>query len=161
LVKALATLKENGEINEKVWGKTIIYSAIQECSEDVSELQQELSQLTAKVDDLNQKIKTKTRKLKAEKSLCQLQIELTQARELKSKLENEAKELKQRNIPKETIKIDEKEYSFLMNEWKVKKRLFKNMWDTALEQYEGNIKELKEKLSIETDEDYHMNMKDY
>ncbi|RVW45523.1 Homologous-pairing protein 2-like [Vitis vinifera] len=131
--KALDALADSGRISSKEYGKQKIYLARQDQF------------------DIPNKIKTLQ---------SNLTLEQIRAKEAKLKMEVEEMEDKLNNlrggvtlVKFEDRKVVEEMYSDRINQWRRRKRIFKDLWDAITENLPKDLKEFKEELAIEYDED--------
>ncbi|KAJ2394602.1 hypothetical protein GGI23_004623, partial [Coemansia sp. RSA 2559] len=160
--KLLNDLAEKGRIQRKDNGKQQVFYANQSdidipSVEEAEEEEERIKELQEQTERLKTEIKVLAGRLQS------LNSALTddQMRERIAKLSNEIKENDARlaNLrsgevisPGEKKKI-ETEYTTMINHWKARKRMFKNVSDAIAEGYPGKMKDLFAELGIETDED--------
>jgi 26S proteasome regulatory subunit (ATPase 3-interacting protein) len=168
VTKALTTNFEQGLIRMKQWGKTLIYAAN---LENLDENEQEQFKKKIKENELlieqkETEIKKLTKKLNVKKSqksvkeITPLIIEIKKENKILEKSISDQSKNQTILNEKDEIELKKKRNSMLL-EWKKRKGIFKNMWDSVLESYDGKPKTLKEKIGIETEEDYNISIKDY
>ncbi|KAF2548615.1 hypothetical protein F2Q70_00019766 [Brassica cretica] len=61
----------------------------------------------------------------------------------------------------EDKKAVEDMYSDKINQWRKRKRMFRDVWDTVTENFPRDIKEFKEELGVEYDEDVGLSLHAY
>ncbi|KAL2905057.1 Homologous-pairing protein 2-like protein [Bienertia sinuspersici] len=169
--KALDSLADSGKISFKEYGKQKIYIARQDQfeipnSEELShmkeqnaKLQEEINEQKRAVSELEGEIKT-------------LQSNLT-LQDMRSKLERLTKEIEEMEnkltklrggvtlVKPEERKAIEDMYVNAISYWRKRKRMFKDVWDTITENLPRDLKEFKEELGLEYDEDAGMNLQSY
>lgn len=55
----------------------------------------------------------------------------------------------------------EKAVAKFVKEWRARKKMFRDIWDTVSENYDGNQKELFSDIGVDLDEDVNEDVKDY
>ncbi|KAF3792541.1 HOP2-like proteinous-pairing protein [Nymphaea thermarum] len=161
--KALDSLADSGQISFKEYGKQKIYLARQDRfdilnDEELDRMKKENGKLQ---EELVQQKKAET-EIEAEIRVLQsnLTLEEIYAKEAKLKAEvgqMEAKLSKLREgtslVNPEDKKKVEATYVESINLWRKRKRIFKDLWNMLTENMPKDLKEFKEELGIEYDED--------
>ncbi|KAL3697341.1 hypothetical protein R1sor_011417 [Riccia sorocarpa] len=169
--KILASLGDNGLISFKEYGKQRIYLARQDQFEIPNA--EELDRMRKDNERLQQEInsaKTANSELEAELRSVQSNLTDSQIKQETEKLNSEIPVLETKLsvlksgatlvTPEDREKI-EKAYTLKTNLWRKRKRMFKDLWDMITEAMPNNLKEFREELGIETDEDAGVKIDDY
>ncbi|XP_034699774.1 homologous-pairing protein 2 homolog [Vitis riparia] len=161
--KALDALADSGRISFKEYGKQKIYLARQDQfdipnSEELSRMKEENAKLQQQLEEQKRAISEVEGEIKTLQS--NLTLEQIRAKEAKLKMEVEEMEDKLNNlrggvtlVKFEDRKVVEEMYSDRINQWRRRKRIFKDLWDAITENLPKDLKEFKEELAIEYDED--------
>lgn len=161
--KALDALADSGRISFKEYGKQKIYLARQDQfdipnSEELSSMKEENAKLQQQLEEQKRAISEVEGEIKTLQS--NLTLEQIRAKEAKLKMEVEEMEDKLNNlrggvtlVKFEDRKVVEEMYSDRINQWRRRKRIFKDLWDAITENLPKDLKEFKEELAIEYDED--------
>lgn len=161
--KALDTLADAGKISFKEYGKQKIYLARQDQfdipnSEELTRMKEENSKLQAELDEQKKAVSEVEGEIKSLQS--NLTLEEIHGKEMKLQKEvsnMEEKLTKLRGgvtlVSPEERKAIEALYSSTISQWRKRKRMFKDIWDSITENSPKNLKEFKEELGIEYDED--------
>ncbi|CAL5221855.1 g4116 [Coccomyxa viridis] len=160
--KALDALSESGKINCKEFGKTKIYTALQEAHDDLSKeemdsVQRTVTELKAKTENLSSSVRAKQKELQAlQCSLTSEQIAAKTA-ELQHQLQEAEARLQTLRSGSTLITAEERqavEKAFLAytDAWNKRKRVFKSIWEQVSENIEQNAQDLFEEMGVETDE---------
>ncbi|RVW65030.1 Homologous-pairing protein 2-like [Vitis vinifera] len=161
--KALDALADSGRISSKEYGKQKIYLARQDQfdipnSEELSRMKEENAKLQQQLEEQKRAISEVEGEIKTLQS--NLTLEQIRAKEAKLKMEVEEMEDKLNNlrggvtlVKFEDRKVVEEMYSDRINQWRRRKRIFKDLWDAITENLPKDLKEFKEELAIEYDED--------
>ncbi|KAJ9708151.1 hypothetical protein PVL29_000287 [Vitis rotundifolia] len=161
--KALDALADSGRISFKEYGKQKIYLARQDQfdipnSEELSRMKEENAKLQQQLQEQKRAISEVEGEIKTLQS--NLTLEQIRAKEAKLKMEVEEMEDKLTNlrggvtlVKFEDRKVVEEMYSDRINQWRRRKRIFKDLWDAITENLPKDLKEFKEELAIEYDED--------
>lgn len=169
--KALDTLAESGQISFKEYGKQKIYIARQDQFNIPNT--EELDQMKKENDKLQKELqaeKSAINEVEAEIRALEMNLTLEQIREKETKLRDEVSsmELKLSKLREGTVLVNPEErkmvqdmYSEKINQWRKRKRTFKELWDTITENMPKDLKEFKEELGIETDEDAGVSFQSY
>ncbi|KAJ0038601.1 hypothetical protein Pint_23293 [Pistacia integerrima] len=161
--KALDNLADSGKISFKEYGKQKIYIARQDQfdipnNEELNQMKEQNAKLQ---EQLEEQKKTITR-VEGEIRTLQSNLTLEQIREKEAKLRKEIKEMEDKLaklrggvtlVKPEDRKAVEKMYLEKVSQWRKRKRMFKDIWDTITENSSKDLKEFKEELGIEYDED--------
>lgn len=161
--KALDALADSGRISFKEYGKQKIYLARQDQfdipnSEELSRMKEKNAKLQQQLEEQKRAISEVEGEIKTLQS--NLTLEQIRAKEAKLKMEVEEMEDKLNNlrggvtlVKFEDRKVVEEMYSDRINQWRRRKRIFKDLWDAITENLPKDLKEFKEELAIEYDED--------
>ncbi|KAL6350795.1 hypothetical protein AAG906_031381 [Vitis piasezkii] len=161
--KALDALADSGRISSKEYGKQKIYLARQDQfdipnSEELSRMKEENAKLQQQLEEQKRAISEVEGEIKTLQS--NLTLEQIRAKEAKLKMEVEEMEDKLNNlrggvtlVKFEDRKVVEEMYSDRINQWRRRKRIFKDLWDAITENLPKDLKEFKEELAVEYDED--------
>ncbi|KFK43595.1 hypothetical protein AALP_AA1G146800 [Arabis alpina] len=169
--KALDSLADGGKITFKEYGKQKIYIARQDqfeipngeelaqMKEDNAKLQQQLQEKKKAIGEVESEI----RSLQSNMTLEEIQVK--DAKLSKEVQEMEEKLIKLREgitlVRPEDRKAIEDMYSDKITQWRKRKRMFRDVWDTVTENSPKDIKELKEELGVEYDEDVGLSLQAY
>ncbi|KAG2665353.1 hypothetical protein I3843_15G004800 [Carya illinoinensis] len=166
--KALDTLADTGRISFKEYGKQKIYIARQDqfdipnneelnrMKEENASLQQQLQEQKKAIGEVEGEIRT-----------LQSNLTLEQIWDREAKLRKEVKEIEDKLeklrggvtlVRPEDRKAVENMYSEKLSQWRRRKRMFKDLWDAITENSPKDLKEFKEELGIEYDEDVGVNL---
>ncbi|PIN00642.1 TBP-1 interacting protein [Handroanthus impetiginosus] len=142
--KALDSLAESGKISFKEYGKQKIYLARQDQfdipnSEELNQMKEENAKLQ---EQLNEQKKAIAEVKQMEEKLIKLRQGVTL-------------------VSPEERQTVEKMYMDMINQWRKRKRMFKDTWDEITENSPKNLKEFKEELGIEYDEDVGVSLQSY
>ncbi|XP_022150551.1 homologous-pairing protein 2 homolog [Momordica charantia] len=169
--KALDTLADSGRISFKEYGKQKIYLARQDqfkipngeeltqMKEANAKLQQHLDEQKRAIGQVEEEIRT-----------LQSNLTLEQMREKEAMLRKEVKELEDKLkilrggvtlVRPEERKAIEHIYSEKLSQWRKRKKMFKDIWDAITENSPKDLKEFKEELGIEYDEDVGVNFQSF
>lgn len=169
--KALDTLSDSGQISFKEYGKQKIYVARQDQfnilnSEELDQMKKDNSKLQEELG--NQK--KAMGEVEAEIRALQSNLTLEQIRSKEAKLKIEVKEMEGKLttlregttlMKPEDRKAVEDAYSNKISQWRKRKRIFKDLWGLITENMPKDLKEFKEELGVEYDEDVGVNLQSY
>ncbi|XP_021754294.1 homologous-pairing protein 2 homolog [Chenopodium quinoa] len=169
--KALDSLADSGKIAFKEYGKQKIYIARQDqfeipnseelnqMKEQNAKLQEQVSEQKKAVSEVEGEIKSLQSNLTLEDMQAKLGRLNTEVEEMEDKL------TKLRGgvtlVKPEDRKAIEDLYVNAISHWRKRKRMFKDIWDTITENLPRDLKELKEELGIEYDEDAGQNLQSF
>ncbi|KAK4260865.1 hypothetical protein QN277_003929 [Acacia crassicarpa] len=169
--KALDCLADGGRISFKEYGKQKIYLSRQDqfsipnheelnkMKEQNADLQKQLGEQKKAISEVEGEIKT-----------LQSNLTLEQIREREAKLRSEVEEMENKLaklrggvtlLNPEERKAIQDTFSEKLNQWRKRKRMFKELWDTLTENSPKDPKEFKEELGLEYDEDVGVNLQSY
>ncbi|XP_061987467.1 homologous-pairing protein 2 homolog [Populus nigra] len=169
--KALDNLADNGKISFKEYGKQKIYLARQDQfdipnSEELNQMKAENAQVQQQLDEQKRAIS----EVEGEIKNLQSNLTLEQIRHKEAKLQKEVKEMEDRLVklrkgvtlvrPEERKAIAEM-YSEKVSQWRKRKRMFKDVWDAITENLPKDLKEFKEELGLEYDEDVGVSLQSF
>ncbi|CAH2040993.1 unnamed protein product [Thlaspi arvense] len=169
--KALDTLADSGRISFKEYGKQKIYLARQDQfnipnSEELNQMKEENAKLQEKLVKQKRAITEVEGEIKALQS--NLTLEQIQAKEANLKKEVEEMEEKLIKLRGGVILVSPEErkavecmYSDTMHQWRRRKRMFRDLWDAITENSPKDLKEFKEELGIEYDEDVGVSLQSF
>ncbi|XP_058079700.1 homologous-pairing protein 2 homolog [Magnolia sinica] len=169
--KALDTLSDSGHISFKEYGKQKIYLARQDQfdipnSEELDQMKKDNSKLQEELEDQKKVIG----EVEAEIRALQSNLTLEQIRLKEAKLKIEVREMEEKLnklrggttlVKPEDRKEVQDKYSEKINQWRKRKRIFKDLWDSITENTPKDLKEFKDELGIEYDEDVGVNLQSY
>ncbi|KAJ4961382.1 hypothetical protein NE237_021292 [Protea cynaroides] len=124
-----------------------------------AKLQQELEDQRRAISEVEGEIKT-----------LQSNLTLEQIHAKRSKLANEVEEMEKKLeklregvtlVRPEDRKVIQDAYLEKINQWRKRKRLFKDLWDAITENSTKDLKEFKEELGLEYDEDAGMSLQSF
>ncbi|XP_010263415.1 PREDICTED: homologous-pairing protein 2 homolog isoform X2 [Nelumbo nucifera] len=161
--KALDSLSESGRISFKEYGKQKVYLARQDQfdipnSEELDRMKKENAKLQQDLEDRKKAVSEVEAEIRALQS--NLTLEQIRAKEAKLRAEVEEMERKLKKLREgvtlvrpEERKMVEEIYLEKISQWRKRKRMFKDLWDAITENSPKDLKEFKEELGIEYDED--------
>ncbi|XP_078444196.1 tat-binding protein 1(Tbp-1)-interacting protein (TBPIP) [Wolffia australiana] len=161
--RALDSLSDSGQLSFKEYGKQKIYIARQDQfdipnAEELDEMKKANTQLQ---EDLNTHKKS-IAEVEAEIRVLQSNLTLGEINSRESKLKAEVEEMQNKLkilsegtelVNPEEKKLLEETFVEKMNQWRRRKKIFKELWDAITENSPKDLQELKEELGIEYDED--------
>ncbi|XAR72375.1 hypothetical protein NMG60_11018990 [Bertholletia excelsa] len=169
--KALDTLADSGRISFKEYGKQKIYLARQDQfnipnSEELNQMKEENAKLQEKLVKQKRAITEVEGEIKALQSNLTLEQIQAKVANLKKEVEEmEEKLIKLRGgvilVSPEERKAVECMYSDTMHQWRRRKRMFRDLWDAITENSPKDLKEFKEELGIEYDEDVGVSLQSF
>ncbi|KAK9934775.1 hypothetical protein M0R45_021905 [Rubus argutus] len=169
--KSLDTLADSGKISFKEYGKQKIYLARQDQFEiPNSEELNQMKEANTKLQEQLAEQKRAVSEVEGEIKALQSNLTLEQIKEKDTKLRKEVKELEDKLeklrggvtlVKPEDRKIIEQMFSEKISQWRKRKRIFKDLWDTITENSPKDIKEFKEELGLEYDEDVGVNLQSF
>lgn len=169
--KSLDSLADSGKIAFKEYGKQKIYIARQDqfeipnaeelnhMKEENAKLQEQLNEQKRAVSELEGEIKTLQSNLTLEDmrtKMERLKIEVEEMEDKLTKLRGGVTLVK----PEERKAIEDL-YINAISHWRKRKRMFKDIWDTITENLPRDLKELKEELGFEYDEDAGVSLQSF
>ncbi|KAL3824075.1 hypothetical protein ACJIZ3_020104 [Penstemon smallii] len=169
--KALDSLADSGKISFKEYGKQKIYMARQDQfdipnNEELNQMKQDNAKLQEQLGEQKKAILEVEGEMKA----LQSNLTLEEIQTKKTKLENEVTQMEEKLIQlrqgvtlvsPEERKAVEKLYVDMINQWRRRKRMFKDVWDAITENSPKNLKEFKEELGVEYDEDVGVSLQSF
>ncbi|KAK0573628.1 hypothetical protein LWI29_011146 [Acer saccharum] len=161
--KALDSLADGGKISFREFGKQKVYIARQDQfdilnNEELIQMKEENAKLQQQLEEQ----KKATSLVEGEIKALQTNLTLEQIREREVKLRKEVKEMEDRLVKlrggvtlvkPEDRKVVQEMFLEKLNQWRKRKRMFRDVWDTITENMPNDPKEFKEELGIEYDED--------
>nr|GMD15285.1 homologous-pairing protein 2 homolog [Ipomoea batatas] len=169
--KALDSLADSGKISFKEYGKQKIYIARQDQfdipdNEELNRMKEENAKLQEMLDEQRREISEVEGEIKALQS--NMTLEEIRARETNQRNEAEEMEKKLTKLREGVILVSPEErkavevlYTETINQWRRRKRMFKDIWDAITENSPKDIKEFKEELGIEYDEDVGVSLQSF
>ncbi|XP_059649454.1 homologous-pairing protein 2 homolog isoform X1 [Cornus florida] len=169
--KALDTLADSGRISFKEYGKQKIYMARQDQfdipnTEELSRMKEENANLQEKLVKQKKEISEVEGEIKA----LQSNLTLEEIHGKQTILRKEVEEMED-NLTKlrggvtlvspEERNAVEKIYLDTISQWRKRKRTFKDLWDAITENSPKDLKEFKEELGIEYDEDVGVSLQSF
>ncbi|KMZ75688.1 hypothetical protein ZOSMA_111G00390 [Zostera marina] len=161
--KALDSLCDGGQISFKEYGKQKIYLARQDqfSIPNAEELDLMKKKNTKLQEDLriqakaNTEIETEIRLLNSNLTMDQILEKDVKLKLEVSEMEEKLEKLRQGTtlVKPEDKKNTQDKYSEKLKQWRIRKRMFKDLWGTITENSPKNLKEFKEELGFEYDED--------
>ncbi|KAH7516553.1 homologous-pairing protein 2 homolog [Ziziphus jujuba] len=169
--KALDTLADSGKISFKEYGKQKIYIARQDQfdipdSDELNQMKEKNTKLQQQLDELRKAISG----VEGEIKTLQSNLTLEQIHEKEARLRMEVMELEDKLeklrggvtlVSPEDREVVKKMYSEQINHWRKRKRMFKDLWDAITENSPKDLKEFKEELGIEYDEDIGVSLQSF
>eukprot|EP00250_Pteridium_aquilinum_P003869 c14144_g1_i2 orf=199-867(+) len=169
--KVLDSLADSGQISAKEYGKQKIYLARQDQFQIPNP--QELQELNVNNEKLRKELQSEKAALsglEADLRILESNLTLEQIREKEQNLGQDIKraEAKLSNLKQGVVLVSAEErekvqeaFVTKMSEWRKRKKMFKELWDLITEALPKDLKEFKEELGIEYDEDVQVNLQDY
>ncbi|XP_073148235.1 homologous-pairing protein 2 homolog [Henckelia pumila] len=169
--KTLDALADGGKISFKEYGKQKIYLARQDQfdipnNEELNQMKEDNS----KLQELLTEQKKAVAEVEGEIKVLQSNLTMEEIQAKKAKLLNEVNHMEEKLIklrqgvtlvsPEESQHV-EKNYTDMINQWRRRKRMFKDVWDAITESSPKNLKEFKEELGIEYDEDVGVSLQSF
>ncbi|KAL5078747.1 hypothetical protein RYX36_007168 [Vicia faba] len=161
--KALDNLADGGKISFKEYGKQKIYVARQDqfeipnndeltqMKEQNANLQKQLEDQKKAISDIEAEIKSLQSNLTLEQ-ICEKEVDLRmEVQELETKLNKLCEGVTL--VKPEERELVVKMLSEKISQWRKRKRMFRDLWDTLTENSPKDPREFKEELGIEYDED--------
>ncbi|KAM1744305.1 hypothetical protein ACFX11_011204 [Malus domestica] len=169
--KALDALADNGKISFKEYGKQKVYLARQDQfdipnSEELTRMKQENEKLQEQLGEQKRAIS----EVEGEIKTLQANLTLEQMRDKEAKLRKEVAEMEDRLeklrggvtlVKPEDRKAVEQMVSEKISQWRKRRRMFKDLWDAITENSSKDVKEFKEELGIEYDEDVGVSLQSF
>ncbi|XP_075521156.1 homologous-pairing protein 2 homolog [Primulina tabacum] len=169
--KALDSLADGGKISFKEYGKQKIYLARQDQfdipnNDELNQMKEE----NAKLQEQLTEQKKAVAEVEGEIKVLQSNLTTEEIQAKKAKLVNEVNQMEEKLIklrqgvtlvsPEERQHV-EKNYTDMINQWRRRKRMFKDVWDAITENSPKNLKEFKDELGIEYDEDVGVSLQSF
>ncbi|ONK75262.1 uncharacterized protein A4U43_C03F15040 [Asparagus officinalis] len=169
--KALDTLADSGQISFKEYGKQKIYIARQDQFKipNAQELDQ-MKTANAKLQEDLEEHKKVIQETEAEIRALQSNLTLEEIRSKEAKLHNEVSEMEAKLkklrsgvilVKPEDKKVIEETYNEKLSQWRKRKRMFRELWDAITENSPKDLKEFKDELGLEYDEDVGVNLQSF
>ncbi|KAM1102422.1 hypothetical protein ACFX2I_011059 [Malus domestica] len=169
--KALDALADNGKISFKEYGKQKVYLARQDQfdipnSEELTRMKQENEKLQEQLGEQKRAIS----QVEGEIKTLQANLTLEQMRDKEAKLRKEVAAMEDRLeklrggvrlVKPEDRKAVEQMVSEKISQWRKRRRMFKDLWDAITENSPKDVKEFKEELGIEYDEDVGVSLQSF
>ncbi|XP_027099458.1 homologous-pairing protein 2 homolog [Coffea eugenioides] len=169
--KALDTLADSGKISFKEYGKQKIYLARQDQfdipnGEELNQMKEENIKLQEELDGQRKAISAVEGEIKA----LQSNLTLEEVHKKEAKIRKEVKDMEEKLtklregvtlVNPEERKAVEGMYFETVNQWRRRKRMFKDIWDAITENSPKDLKEFKEELGIEYDEDVGVSLQSF
>ncbi|KAI4302224.1 hypothetical protein MLD38_038002 [Melastoma candidum] len=169
--KALDTLADNGRISFKEYGKQKIYLARQDQfaipnGEELSQMKEDNANLQQRLEEYKKSIN----EAEGETKSLQSNLTLEQIHDRTTKLTSEVRMMEEKLeklrggvtlVSPEERKAVEELYAETVGQWKKRKRMFRDLWDSITENYPKDLKQFKEELGIEYDEDVGINLQSF
>ncbi|MED6160375.1 Homologous-pairing protein 2 [Stylosanthes scabra] len=169
--KTLDNLADNGRVSFKEYGKQKIYLARQDQfnipnSEELNQMKEQNANLQKQLEEQKKAIS----EVEAEIKSLQSNLTLEQICSRKAELRMEVQEMENKLtklrggvtlVSPEERKAVESMLSEKISQWRKRKRMFKDIWDTLTENSPKDPKELREELGIEYDEDVGVSLQSY
>ncbi|KAK9105683.1 hypothetical protein Scep_022527 [Stephania cephalantha] len=169
--KALDALSDSGKISFKEYGKQRIYIARQDQfdipnTEELDRMKKENLKLQEDLEENKRAINEVEGEIRA----LQTNLTMEQIRAKEAKLRTEVEEMEEKLkalrdgvtlVRPEDRKAVEDFYQESITQWRRRKRMFKDVWDAITENSPKNLKEFKEELGIEYDEDVGVSLQSF
>ncbi|GAB4840272.1 Homologous-pairing protein 2, variant 2 [Ancistrocladus abbreviatus] len=169
--KALDALADSGRISFKEYGKQKIYLARQDQfkipdSDELNCMKEENAKLQEQLNKQRKTIGEVEGEVKALQSNLTLEEIQTKEERLRTEVEDMEEKLSKLRegvtlVRPEERKLVEELYSQAISQWRKRKRIFKDIWDTITENSPKDLKEFKEELGIEYDEDIGVSLQSF
>ncbi|XP_077230664.1 tat-binding protein 1(Tbp-1)-interacting protein (TBPIP) [Tasmannia lanceolata] len=161
--KALDALSDSGQISFKEYGKQKIYIARQDQfnipnNDELDQMKKENSNLQEELTGQKKavgEVETEIRALQSNLTLEQICSKEANLKTEVSGMEEKLNKMRGRTplVKPEERKVVEETYSEKIKQWRRRKRIFKDLWDAITENSPKDLKEFKEELGVEYDED--------
>ncbi|KAF6147117.1 hypothetical protein GIB67_036836 [Kingdonia uniflora] len=161
--KSLDCLADAAKISFKEYGKQKIYMARQDLfqiptTQDLEQMKKLNATLQLELEDqkrVTTQIEGEIRALHSNLTLEQISTKEATLRIEVEKMEEKLNKLRDgiSLVRPEDRKLIEGMFEEKISQWKKRKRMFKDLWDTITENSPKDVKEFKEELGIEYDED--------
>ncbi|KAK2375877.1 homologous-pairing protein [Trifolium repens] len=161
--KALDNLADGGKISFKEYGKQKIYVARQDQfeipnSEELNQMKEQNANLQKQLEEQKKAISEVEAEIKSLQS--NLTLEQICEKEVDLRMEVQELEVKLNKLRGGVVLVSPEEreavesmLSEKISQWRKRKRMFRDLWDTLTENSPKDPKEFKEELGIEYDED--------
>ncbi|KAL7260549.1 hypothetical protein ACSBR1_006252 [Camellia fascicularis] len=169
--KALDSLADSGRISFKEYGKQKIYLARQDQfdipnSEELTKMKEENTKLQEQLNEQRRAISEVEGEMKALQSNLTLEQILAKEANLRKEVEEmEDRLTKLRGgvtlVSPEERKAVEGMYMDTISQWRRRKRMFRDVWDAITENSPKDLKEFKEELGIDYDEDVGVSLQSF
>lgn len=169
--KSLDTLCESGKISSKEYGKQKIYLARQDQfnipnAEELEQMKKENSKLQEEIEvqkKANAELEAETRALQSNLTLEEILARESKLQAEVDKMEEKLEKLRTGVVlvKPEDRKVIQETYSEKINQWRKRKRIFRDLWDAITENSPKDAKEFKEELGLEYDEDVGVSLLTY
>ncbi|KAH9620028.1 hypothetical protein KSS87_023216 [Heliosperma pusillum] len=169
--KALDSLCDSGKISFKEYGKQKIYIARQDQfeipnSDELNNMKVENGKLQEQISEqkrANSEIEGEIKALNSNLTLEDMQAKLERLN--KEVEEMEIKLTKMRGgvtlVKPEEKKAIQDQYMSAISHWRKRKRMFRDIWDSITENMPKNLKDFKEELGLEFDEDAGVSLQSF
>ncbi|KAG0582127.1 hypothetical protein KC19_3G036100 [Ceratodon purpureus] len=169
--KVMDTLAANGKISFKDYGKQRVCMADQTQFEipDIDELdamKKQNDQLLADVAAVRSRVSELESGLKSAETNLTLDAVVKKTKELGSEvetMETKVQALREGSVlvtPEERLEV-QAAYDLKLGVWRKRKKIYHELWGMITESMTENLKDLKEEIGIETDEDVRCNITDF
>uniref|UniRef100_A0A0D9VY24 Homologous-pairing protein 2 homolog n=1 Tax=Leersia perrieri TaxID=77586 RepID=A0A0D9VY24_9ORYZ len=169
--KTLDALADSGQISFKEYGKQKIYLARQDQfnipnGDELEGMKQANIKLQEELADQKKAIA----EVESEVRSLQSNLTLEEIKSKEAKLQKEVQGMEEKLnklrsgvilVKPEDKKIIEESFTEKVNQWRKRKRMFKELWDNITENSPKDQKEFKEELGLEYDEDVDVNFQSY
>ncbi|KAL5726198.1 Homologous-pairing protein 2 [Ranunculus cassubicifolius] len=168
--KALDTLYDVGKIAFKEYGKQKIYIARQDQfvipnSEELDQMKKANAKLQRELGDEKREINDleEIRALQSNLTLEEIYAKETKLRAEVEKMEEKLNKLRDGAmlVRPEDRKAVQELYVDRISQWRKRRRMFKDIWDTITESSPKDVKDFKEELGLEYDEDAGVSLQEY
>ncbi|CAN0870603.1 Homologous-pairing protein 2 homolog, partial [Linum grandiflorum] len=161
--KALDALADSGKISFKEYGKQKIYIARQDQfdipnADELTQMKDENAKLQQQLGEQKKTISEVEGEIKGLQSNLTLEQILDREAKLKEEVREMEEKLQKMSGGVALVKPEERKavsdmFSERLSQWRKRKRMFKDLWDAITENSPKDLKEFKEELGIEYDED--------
>lgn len=169
--KVMDTLAASGKISFKEYGKQRVYLASQAQFDipDIDELdamKKQNDQLASDVAAVRSHVAELEAGVKSTESNLTLEVTREKTRQLSSEievLESKVVSLREGSVlvtPEERLEV-QRAYDHKLGLWRRRKKIYQELWGMITESMTESLKDLKEEIGIETDEDVGCSIVDY
>ncbi|KAK9091242.1 hypothetical protein Sjap_024419 [Stephania japonica] len=169
--KALDALSDSGKISFKEYGKQRIYLARQDQfdipnTEELDRMKKENLKLQEELEESKRAINEVEGEIRALQTNLTMEQICAKEAKLSAEVEEMEEKLKALRDGVTLVRPEERKavqdfYQESITQWRRRKRMYKDVWDAITENSPKNLKEFKEELGIEYDEDVGVSLQSF